>query len=257
MMLIHKILPVLFGMLLIITGNVQAEPRSGYEYIKPDTRIMQDDDFENPGYLAVERGQELFNEVYEKSGKSCASCHGEDGATLNKAKIATYPVYREKSGKILTLQRRINNCRKRFAGERLETDHPDLLALETFVRNRAFGEKVNVKTEGAEIQEILKKGEALYNTRYGLIDMACYHCHTMYPGTMIRGQHISQGMGNGFPAYRLDIGEITNLSQRIKQCLTLMRAEPFPADSDESKQLQYYLMSRSNGLAIETPAVRY
>ena len=244
-------------LLLLIVGSADAEPKSGYEYIKPDTRAMQDDDFENPGYLFVERGQELFNEVYEKSGKSCASCHGEAGETLNKAKIASYPVYREKSGKILTLQRRINNCRKRFAGERLETDHPDLLALETFVRNRAFGEKVNVKTTGAEIQEILKKGEELYKTRYGLIDMSCYHCHTMYPGQMIRGQHISQGMGNGFPAYRLDIGEITNLSQRIKQCLTLMRAEPFAADSDESKQLQYYLMSRSNGLAIETPAVRY
>lgn len=257
MMLTNRTLPILLGLLLVISGNMQAEPRSGYEFIKPDTRAMQDDDFENPGYLTVERGQELFNEVYEKSGKSCASCHGETGETLNKAKIASYPVYREKSGEILTLQRRINNCRKNFAGARLETDHPDLLALETFVRNRAFGEKVNVKTEGAEIQEILKKGEALYNTRYGLIDMACFHCHTMYPGTMIRGQHISQGMGNGFPAYRLDIGEITNLSQRIKQCLTLMRAEPFPADSDESKQLQYYLMSRSNGLAIETPAVRY
>jgi sulfur-oxidizing protein SoxA len=36
-----------------------------------------------------------------------------------------------------------------------------------------------------------------------------------------------------------------------------MRAEPFAADSEEINLLGLYIMSRSNGLAIETPAVRY
>jgi len=36
-----------------------------------------------------------------------------------------------------------------------------------------------------------------------------------------------------------------------------MRAEPFEADSQDSLLLQLYIMSRSNGLNIETPAVRY
>ncbi|MGB5643552.1 MAG: sulfur oxidation c-type cytochrome SoxA [Gammaproteobacteria bacterium] len=135
-------------------------------------------------------------------------------------------------------------------------NHPDLIALETLVRNRASGERVNVRTDG-QASELLKKGEAIYQTRYGLIDMSCAHCHSMYTGQMIRGQRISPGQANGFPAYRLDIGEMTNLHQRIQQCLTSMRAEPFDADSDEIKQLGLYLMSRSNGLKIETPAVRY
>ena len=95
----------------------------------------------------------------------------------------------------------------------------------------------------------------IYKTRYGLIDMSCAHCHDMYPGQMIRGQRISQGQGNGFPAYRLDTGEMANLDLRIKQCLTLMRAEPFAPDAEESKLLGAYIMSRSNGLKIETPAV--
>ena len=63
--------------------------------------------------------------------------------------------------------------------------------------------------------------------------------------------------GDGFPAYRLDIGEITNLHQRIQQCLSLMRAEPFEAGSEEINLMGLYIMSRSNGLKIETPAVRY
>jgi sulfur-oxidizing protein SoxA len=74
---------------------------------------------------------------------------------------------------------------------------------------------------------------------------------------MIRGQRISQGQGNGFPAYRLDTGEMANLGLRIQQCMKLMRAEPFAADSNEIKAMQVYVMSRSNGLKIETPAVRY
>ena len=257
MRLTRKSFFILPGFLFLFFANITyAEPRSGYEYIKPETRAMQDDDFANPGLLTVDRGEELFNQKHENSGKSCASCHGEEGEKLNTKKIARYPVYNNKTKEIITLQKRISNCRSNITDKPLVTDHPDLVALETFVRNRASGEKVNVQTDGP-VSELLKKGETLYTTRYGLIDMSCYHCHTLYPGSMIRGQKISQGQGNGFPAYRLDTGEVANLHQRIQQCLNLLRAEPFETDSDEIKLLGLYLMSRSNGLAIETPAVRY
>ncbi len=246
-----------FVFLIFLTvGKVFAEPLSGYEFVKPETRAMQDDDFSNPGLLTVDRGEELFNQKQKNSGKSCISCHGEAGRELNSKEIARYPVYSSKLNKIVTLQERISDCRSGITDKHLVTNHPDLIALETFVRNRAFGEKVNVQTEGT-VSEFLKKGEELYKTRYGLIDMSCYHCHTLYPGQMIRGQKISQGQGNGFPAYRLDTGGITNLNQRIRQCMTLLRAEPFAIDSDEIKLMGLYIMSRSNGLAIETPAVRY
>jgi len=251
-------------LLLFITGFIimlsvtaaYTEPRSGYEFIKPETQAMQDDDFANPGLMAVEHGEELFNQKYENSDKSCASCHGEQGEKLNVKEIARYPVYDEKINKIVTLQMRVRSCRSAIADKQLPLNHPELVALETFVRHRAAGEKVNVQTEGA-VSELLIKGEKLYTTRYGLIDMSCYHCHTLYPGQMIRGQKISQGQANGFPAYRLDTGEITNLGQRIQQCMTLLRAEPFAIDSDEINAMALYIMSRSNGLIIETPAVRY
>jgi sulfur-oxidizing protein SoxA len=241
--------------LILFNKIAVAEPLSGYEYIKPETRVMQDDDFANPGLLAVERGQELFNQRYEK-GKACADCHGTVGEKFNTKRLARYPVYKNRTKEIITLQKRISNCRSTVTDESLETDHPDLVALETFVRNRAHGEKVNVQTDGP-VAELLKEGEKLFTTRYGLIDMSCQHCHGFYPGQMIRGQKISQGQANGFPAYRLATGEMANLHLRIQQCLTLLRAEPFETDSNEIKLLGLYLMSRSNGLAIETPAVRY
>ena len=246
------------GVLLAITAGplLAEEAKSGYEYIKPATRTMQDDEFENPGMFAVEQGMELFNKKQDGAIKACSECHGEDAQQMNPKSIARYPVYDQSKGGIVTLQKSISNCRNNIGSKPLPTNHPDLIALETFVRNRAHGEAVNVQVDGP-MAGLLEQGEEIYQTRYGLIDMSCSHCHSLYPGRMIRGQKISQGQGNGFPAYRLDIGEMTNLHQRIQQCLNSMRAEPFEADSEEIKLLGLYIMSRSNGLKIETPAVRY
>ena len=246
-----------FMLAIPATMALAGETKSGYEYIKPATRATQDDDFANPGLLSVIHGQRLFNNKQNGADKTCAECHKEDGADLSAKKIARYPVYSEDSSEVINLQQKISLCLiDNTGGKALPTDHPDLVALETFVRNLAIGEVVNVQTDGP-MTELLKQGEKLYTTRYGLIDMACYHCHEVYPGQMIRGQKISQGQGNGFPAYRLGTGEITRLNQRIQQCLSTMRAEPFDSNSDETKLMELYIMSRSNGLRIETPAVRY
>jgi sulfur-oxidizing protein SoxA len=250
----------LSGLLLVLACNLWADTpkpaKSGYEFVKDETRAMQDDEFQNPGFIAVEKGRELFNHQPD-AGKSCASCHGEEGEKLDVKKIAAYPVFNKEEGGIVRLDDRINLCREKQAKDKpLPAYSQELLALETFVRHLAVGEPVNVQTDG-EMAPLLKKGEELYKIRFGLIDMSCAHCHDMYPGQMIRGQRISQGQGNGFPAYRLDTGEMANLDLRIKQCMTLMRAEPFAPDAEESKLLGAYIMSRSNGLKIETPAVRY
>ena len=249
-----------FYFLLCAPVMVFAEAVSGYKFVTEETRIMQDDDFSNPGLISVDRGEELFNEKHIKEktsdNKSCADCHGAQGEKLDVKKISNYPVYDSKNKEIITLQKRINNCRENIESRTLTTDHPDLVALEAFVRNRAKATKINIET-GEPVEAFIKKGELLYNTRYGLIDMSCNHCHNLYTGQMIRGQKISQGQGNGFPTYRLATGEITNLHQRIQQCMTLLRAEPFETDSEELKLLGLYIMSRSNGLDIETPAVRY
>lgn len=230
--------------------------KSGYEFVKDETRAMQDDEFQNHGFIAVEEGRGLFNSQ-PASGKSCGSCHGDDGAKLEAKNLARYPIYDKELGGIVRLDDRINVCREKQSGEKPFPAHSkELLALETFVRHLAIGEPVNVQTDG-EMADLLKKGEDLYKIRFGLIDMSCAHCHDSYPGQFIRGQKISQGQGNGFPAYRLDTGEMANLDLRIKQCLVLMRAEPFAPDAEESKLLGAYIMSRSNGLKIETPALRY
>jgi len=249
-------LGLIVSVLSFSPGVLNAELLSGYHYLKPETKVLQDDDFENPGLFAVENGEFLFNDTQASTGKSCADCHDASGEKLHTRAIARYPVVNSDTKDIISLQTQISRCRTRINPEPLPVNHADLLALETFVRHLAKDEKVNVRTSGA-VGSLLSEGERLYKQRYGLIDMSCYQCHDQYAGHMIRGQKISQGQANGFPAYRLGIGEMTSLNQRITQCLNLMRAEPFPDDSSEIKLLELYLMSRSNGLPIETPAVRY
>ena len=74
------------------------EPVSGFAFLKPETRALQLDDFENPGLATVERGAKLFNTAPSKDARACADCHGENGASLDTKSIARYPLYRPERG---------------------------------------------------------------------------------------------------------------------------------------------------------------
>lgn len=248
---------LLFLLTLFVTPVWAFEPVSGYEFLNESTRAMQDDDFENPGMVTVDQGAELFNEHRQDEETSCSGCHGEDGAGLDAKKIARYPVFNPGIGGLVTLQEQVNYCWEyhldRFP---LDYDHPDLVALETFVRHQAKGEIVNVQTDGP-MKELIEQGGELYRTRYGQLDMSCYHCHIQHQGQMLRGQKLSQGQANGFPEYRLGKGRITSLHGRMRECFISFRADPFDPGSEEFQLLELYLMQRGNGLPVETPAVRF
>lgn len=239
------------------TGIAAAEPVSGFDFLDESTRAMQDDDFANPGMVAVDRGSELFHELREAEVHSCSSCHDEGGTGLDPKAIARYPVFDPSLGGLVTLQERLNHCWEihldRFP---LTPGHSDLIALETFVRHLAKGEAVNVQIDG-DMAPLLARGEALYKTRFGQLDMACQHCHEQHQGQMLRGQRLSQGQANGFPEYRLGKGRITSFQERLSECFRSFRAEPFEAGSEEANLFELYVTARGNGLPIETPAVRF
>src|SRR6267154_1416339 len=52
-----------------------AERRSGYSFMTPDTRAMQDDDTTNPGMLWVLDGEKLWTRKTGNADKACADCH--------------------------------------------------------------------------------------------------------------------------------------------------------------------------------------
>jgi sulfur-oxidizing protein SoxA len=244
-------------LLLLLSGTAWSDqPRSGYDYLRPETREMQDDEFANPGMAAVDEGRKSFHEP-GVNGKSCASCHGENGSRLDPKRIARYPVYNAEEERPFTLQEQINFCwMEHLDNVPFVYDCVDLVEIEAYVRHLARGEPVNVDVSGP-LKPFYEAGKKLYHTRFGQMNMACHVCHDRHAGQRLRGQTLSQGQSNGFPEYRLGSGKMTSLHGRFEECFRSFRAEPFDRGSPEYINLELYLHARSNGLPIETPAVRY
>ena len=229
--------------------------RSGYTYAAPETRAMQDDEFENPGSIWLAKGEELWRTVDGSEGKSCASCH-QDAARSMRGVGARYPLVDENSGKLLNVERRINQCRVGAMGAKPWAQESEaLLALTTFVMHQSLDMPVNPAIDGPAAP-FFARGKEIYTTRRGQLDLACVHCHEMNHGNMLRAQRLSEGMSNGFPAYRLKWQALGSLQRRMSGCMRDVRAEPYADGADEYVDLELYLAWRARGLPVETPAVR-
>ena len=55
---------------------------SGYWFRTKETQAIQDDDFNNPGFFAIEQGEQLWSQPDGAAGKSCASCHQEAAKSM-------------------------------------------------------------------------------------------------------------------------------------------------------------------------------
>lgn len=227
------------------------EIQSGYAFLTADTQALQDDPFANPGLLWVDRGAELFQSSLEGEA-SCASCH-EDGL---RGIAATYPAIDGSSGELLNLEGRINQCRTRHQSlDALPYENDELLALTTYVANQSQGLPANVDITGPAAAAY-QRGYDYFLTRRGQFNLSCQQCHTENWGKQLRGDTISQGHGNGFPAYRLEWQSLGSLQRRLRDCDTGVRAEPLPFGDPRYIDVELYLAARSQGLALESPAVR-
>ena len=83
---------------------------SGWYFRTPETQALQEDDFDNPGFLWVEQGAELWETVDGSEGKFCASCHGDAAESMATAG-ATMPKWNAALGKPVNLEQQINLCR--------------------------------------------------------------------------------------------------------------------------------------------------
>ncbi len=231
------------------------EIRSGWNYRSPETQSLQSDDFENPGFIWVEQGAELWETVEGTEGKACATCHG-DAAESMAGVGAAMPKWNEKLGKPINLEQQINACRtERMGAEAWKWESNESLSMTTFVRNQSRGMAVEVQTDGP-MAPWFEKGKELYYTRVGQLDMACANCHQDFYGQRIRADMLSQGQSNGFPTYRLKWQKIGSLHRRFKGCMKQVRATPYKVGSDEFLALELYVNWRGQGLPVETPAVR-
>lgn len=225
---------------------------SGWRFRSGETQALETDDFDNPAFVFVDQGLDLWEEVDGSAGKACASCHEdvEDFAGL-RSKLP-----RVQDGKLVAMEDLINNCRAEHMGaEPWKWSGGQMTAMTALIGLQSRGMPVDVKIDG-EAAPFWEKGKELYYTRVGQLDMACSNCHENNYGVMIRADHLSQGQINGFPTYRLKNAKLNSIHARFKGCMKNIRAKPFKEGGDEFKALELYLASRGQGLSVETPSVR-
>lgn len=238
-------------MLLLLVTPAHAAPRSGYADASPPVRAMQDDDTANPGFLWVQQGEAIWSDASVPNGRACSSCHAD-----MRGVSARYPAYDTKLGRPLTLEQRIEQCRtERQGAAAWAVESEELLAITTFVGAQSRGLPVSIAIDGPAAA-FHERGETVFKTRMGQLDLSCAQCHDGLAGHHLAGALIPQGQPNGYPLYRLEWQSLGSLSRRIRNCLTGVRAEPFAPGDPDLVALQFYLAARSNGLLVETPAVR-
>ncbi|MCC0036302.1 MAG: sulfur oxidation c-type cytochrome SoxA [Hoeflea sp.] len=236
-------------------GHPFDEVYSGWLFREAETRDAERDSIENPGMIAVEDGEVLWNKVEGTAGKSCASCHG-DAAESMKGIGASFPKWDADSNKPINVELQINKCRtEQMGAEPLAFNKGGQQELTSYIKHQSLGMPVQIDLTQGDMQAWWEKGKDLYYTRTGQLNLACASCHEVAMGKYIRADHLSQGQVNGFPTYRLKSG-LTSLHQRFRGCIRDTRAEQPKAFSDELMALETYVTWRGTGLSVETPSVR-
>ncbi|AXT26727.1 sulfur oxidation c-type cytochrome SoxA [Ruegeria sp. AD91A] len=227
---------------------------SGWHFRTNETQALQIDDFDNPAMIFVDQAADLFETVDGAAENSCASCH--DGVESFKGLQASMPKVDDETGKLVVMEDLINECRT----ERMEADAwkwsgGDMQGMVALIGLQSRGMPMNIAIDG-DAAPYWEQGKEMYYTRYGQLELSCANCHEDNWGNMIRADHLSQGMINGFPTYRLKQAKLISRHNRFRGCIRDTRAETFAEGSDEFRALELYVASRSNGLSVETPAVR-
>ncbi len=239
----------------VASETPSADRRSGYEFMSPQTRAMQDDDTANPGLLWVLEGGAAWSRQSGAVGRACADCHGDARASM-KGVAARYPAFDPARGRPINLEQRINVCRTdRQQAPPLAWESRELLALAAYLARQSRGLPVDLAID-TRSRPFLDAGRATWERRQGQLNLSCTQCHDANWGRQLAGNVIPQAHPTGYPLYRLEWQSLGSLQRRLRNCLVGMRAEPYAFGAPEFVDLELFLMWRARGMPMEAPAIR-
>ena len=236
-------------------------------------RAMISDPMSNPGFLAVDRGEQLWAARGAKNASFAACDLGEGPGKLDGA-FARLPRFFADSGKVMDLEQRLLWCManvqgvdtedvitRRFSKPGAESDLEDLTA---FVANKSAGMKIEPQLATPQEQEMAAVGEALFYRRGGAYDISCATCHGDI-GKRIRLQglpdlfHPSKAtretMGS-WPTYRVSQSALRTMQHRLWDCFRQQRwPEPAYA-SDAITALTLFLNKQAAGAELAVPSIK-
>ena len=207
-----------------------------------------------PYEIAIEEGEELFNTPF-KNGKTFASCFRNGGIGIE----GDYPYFDTETGQVQTLPVAINDCLVKNGEKPLGYGKGKLASIVAYMAYTTRGQVIDIKIpHDQRAMDAYEKGKQFFYARRGQLNMACAHCHVDNAGNMIRADILSPALGHitHFPVYRSKWGGLGTLHRRFEGCNKQVRAKAFPLQSEEYRDLEYFLTYMSNGLQWNGPGAR-
>jgi len=228
---------------------------NGVYAIDPASREQWEAIEEFPPYeIAIEEGEEIFNTPF-KNGKTFASCFRNGGIGIK----SDYPYYDTKSGKVKTIELEINECLEKNGEKPMKYKKGKLASVSAYMAYTTRGQITDIKIpHDQRALDAYEKGKVFYYARRGQLSMACAHCHVDNAGNKIRADILSPGLGHlsHFPVYRSKWGGLGTTHRRFGGCNKQVRAKPFKAQSDQYRNLEYFLTYMGNGIPWNGPGAR-
>lgn len=237
-------------------------------------REMISDPMSNPGFLAVDRGEQLWAEKRGTNNVSLESCDLGLGAGKLEGAFAQLPRYFKDADRVMDLEQRLLWCMqniqgldtkdviaRRFSGPGKPSDMEDLVA---FIANKSSGMKIEPQLSHPKEQEMAAVGEELFHRRGGVMDFSCSTCHGA-EGKRIRLQALPYLAGPGkdaqvtmasWPTYRVSQSALRTFQHRLWDCYRQQRWPAPEYGSDGITALTLYLNKIAAGGELAVPSIK-
>lgn len=237
-------------------------------------RAMISDPMSNPGFLAVDRGEALWQEKRGTKNVSLEGCDLGQGPGKLEGAYAKLPRYFKDADRVMDLEQRLLWCMqnlqgldtkdvvaRRFSGPGKRSDMEDLVA---YIANKSSGMKIDVQLTHPKEKEAAAVGEEMFYRRGGVNDFSCATCHGE-EGKRIRlqglpdlskpGQAPRETMGS-WPTYRVSQGALRTMQWRMYDCFRQQRFPELKYVSQTSIDLITYLGVKAKGAKMDSPAIK-
>jgi len=210
---------------------------------------------EFPPYdFVVDKGKQMFATPF-KNGKTYGDCFPNKGIGIRQ----DYPQFDAKSGQVITLDVALNNCREANGEKPFDYNKDDMAALTAYMAFTSRGKPMNIAIPSdPRALAAYTKGKEYFYTRRGQLNFSCASCHVQNPGNHIRTEVLAPALGimNAMPIYRSTWGGMGTVSRRLRTCNSQVGAVPLPGESEEYRDVEYFLSYMANGLPISGPGTR-
>jgi L-cysteine S-thiosulfotransferase len=207
-----------------------------------------------PYEFALDAGKEMFATPF-RNGKTYADCFPNGGIGIRQ----NYPYFDEKEGKVITLELALNRCREANGEAPYSYVKDEMASLTAYMAYTSRGKPMDIRIpDDPRALAAFENGKRYFYTRRGQLNFSCASCHVQSPGERIRAEVLAPALGilNAMPIYRSEWSGMGTISRRFVTCNSQTRAVPLEPQSDEYRDVEYFLSYVANGLPIAGPGAR-